>query len=349
MTASVNPRHKVRGFTLIELLVVIAIIALLVGLLLPAVQKVRAAGQRTKCQNNLKQLGIALHGFHNSRNGFPMGAEIGAGSGWSAYILPFLEQDNVYRALTFEEDGILNAQWAKEKGGYSDVTFTSPNPDQRNIAACQTVIPVFRCPAANLPLEVYDVSGDNWTVRKRASASYIGCVSGLIQSDVRKNPTTGVEIISDLDGIFICKQGQRVKKDGPSSGVTLVSITDGSSNTVMVGEAVSDYTNSNMPENNEANQGRKDHWIIGSDDIDTTGQGDWSEFLGSLGAPINYAPQVSGTAGFGAYELSFGSKHGGGAFFVFGDGSVRFVRDTIATDVRRALGTRARGESLGTE
>ena len=164
-----------RGFTLIELLVVIAIIAILIGLLLPAVQKVREAAARAQCQNNLKQIGIACHSFHDSQGGWPLAAEFQVGSAWSAFILPYMEQDNAYNALTFQEDSAANVQWAQPRSGAVAGDVTSASASRRNIGVCEIKFKNFRCPSSTMPEQTPDISGDNWIVLQRASAPDRGC------------------------------------------------------------------------------------------------------------------------------------------------------------------------------
>lgn len=340
------------GFTLIELLVVIAIIAVLIGLLLPAVQKVREAAARANCQNNLKQIGIALHDFQDVHHGFPMGAEISVGSGWHAYILPHIEQQNVFQALTFEEDTI-NAQWARGApgipGNIAQAGNTNNDMDIRNIGACETLIPMFRCPSSNLPPFLPDTSGDNWVVQKRVPGSYLGCVSGLITSDKEVDDSFGIARIHKLDGIFVQKYDNQRVKDHGMGAIPAVAVTDGLSNTLAVSEAVPEIFPGLILENQGENQGRKDHWYIGSDDVDTTGKGDFSEFLGSTGVGINLPRVTPGQPGFAAYEIGYSSKHNQGVNCLFGDGSVRFVRQSVSPLAWRAFGTRARGESISEE
>jgi len=360
---------KRSGFTLIELLVVIAIIAILIGLLLPAVQKVREAASRAQCQNNLKQLGIACHAFHDANEGWPMGCEFSVGTAWSALILPYMEQDNVYKALTFAEDsappvGTGNCQWAAPlpgvQGNIAQAGSDTASRSIRNIGACEIKFKMFSCPSSGLPDSIPDISGDNWIVQRRVPANYAGCVTGVLRDDRRFQTgvptpwgsTGSIERTDDLDGIFKQKIAhQRISRNGQSwgltSGVTMTGITDGTSNTIAIGEVLTDRQA--IPdmglsrENNAPTQGRKDHWAIGGDDQDTTNQGDMSEHLFSTACRMNHPRVPAGSAAFAEYEFSAGSNHTGGANFLFADGSVRFLRDTITPATYAALGSRNDG------
>ena len=225
----------------------------------------------------------------------------------------------------------------------------------------ETKIPLFRCPSSAIPNEVADISGDNWIIQKRTPINYLGCVSGTLTNDRRsQNVNTpwggsgNVEVISDLDGVFIQKfNHQRIRRNGASyglTGTTIASILDGTSNTIAIGEAEPDLREvasmGIVRENNASNFGRKDHWPFGSDDVDTTGQGDMSEHLGSTGVGMNLPPVAQGTVAYAAYEFSFGSKHTGGANFAFCDGSVRFLDQNIDAVTYGRLGSRNGGDTV---
>src|SRR5581483_10737481 len=170
--------HSRRGFTLIELLVVIAIIAILIGLLIPAVQKVRESAQRTQCYNNLKQMGLAMHNYHDANQCFPPAFTSGTNWGWATLILPYLEQGNVYAAL---------------------------NPTA-------TTFPAMPTPSTNVPLSVYLCPSDP----SEGINSYFG---GFAKSNY---------VVSE-----------QVSDGG--SAYTMLSITDGTSNTIMIGERDMQY------------------------------------------------------------------------------------------------------------
>lgn len=200
--SSAAGRESVRpAFTLVELLVVIAIIGILLGLLLPAVQQVREAARRTACLNKLRQLGLAMHHHQDSWEYLPSGFEWPDRTLWSARLLPFLEQKNLYDTLQF------GAPWD-----------SGPNAD-----ACGVPLDIFRCPSADLPPAV-DFEG----IPNRQPCSYLGCASGIAQAESGTVGPLAGEV--DLDGVLY-----------HNSRVVIEKIRDGSSNTVAAGEALSDY------------------------------------------------------------------------------------------------------------
>ena len=332
-----------RGFTLVELLVVIAIIAILVLLLLPAVNAAREAARRSQCVNNVKQLGLAVLGFESARSEFPIGATVAEGSLWSAYILPYMEDENLKRLMTIGEDRGVNYQWA-HPGPYR---HPLTDPIYRNIIAAETLIPTFRCPSAPLPSFQYDVSSDNWHVMQRVPGSYLGCASGVVVDQNRPRcleETDGVLIGQHKDGRLA--RGSRTQRSGRRIPLTLRKITDGTSKTMLIGEGLHDHiTQLRVGRTREPARGeRKDHWYIGSDDIDI--ENDPSEALGSTGVGINLQQRFR--CGDGApdaecqqLQLSFSSAHSGVVNVVYCDGSVQSVTQDTDAKVWSEMGTRS--------
>lgn len=356
------------GFTLVELLVVIAIIGILIGMLLPAVQQVREAARRTSCSNKIRQLGLAIHNYAGTYNeDIPMLGEAEEGGHWSGFVLPYVEQNNIFDRLSFDQ-----IDWASS-AAVNNATLDSPNPVYRQIAASETVVELFRCPSTAQPEHIFDASCyiPPWFVARRVPANYLGVVTGTQPVDwkpswgwgttTRGTWGSGNETLhfSELDGMFIVRPRgasgveNRIAHGGTGGAVKISSVADGLSNTLMIGEAESDPQLSSIASVRETpNTGRKDHWAIGGDDMDNWEGTDWSECGGSTAVAINYkrpadefpSPLVlDGSLEWGAYEVSFGSNHPAGAQFCLGDGSVRFLKDTIDPQVYSNLGSRADG------
>ncbi|MBA4031216.1 MAG: prepilin-type cleavage/methylation domain-containing protein [Planctomyces sp.] len=288
------------GFTLIELLVVIAIIAILIALLLPAVQQAREAARRTQCRNNLKQIGLALHNYHDLHGTFPPGnvfshrqpdpgysinlttANRATGYSWAALILPQIDQAPLHNQLNISGRGLV------------DLLLNASTRSQ-----AQAVIPGYRCPSDTAP-DLNDqraFTNPAYGDLSVASASYVG--------------VHGTRWVLADDWVI-----NRIDPFGtfwPGSKVRLTDYTDGSSNTFIVGERNWDNLSA--------------IWIgvrnyTGNADVglrQTQGLANWK-----LNLP-NAAGQT--TAGRG-----FHSAHTGGAHFLFGDGRVQFISDSIHFD-----------------
>jgi len=353
------------GFTLIELLVVIAIIAVLIGLLLPAVQAAREAARRAQCTNNLKQLGLAMHNYHDAHNTFPMGMSMSWSSGygrlqdwtnWSAHslLLPYLEQSPLYNAANFSQS----------------CCYADSIADSKNSTVYLTRIAGFLCPSD-----------------AQAGVSNINNYKGSIGTTVIGNwpPMNGLFSMSDYYGASRPTFGIRDATDGASNtiafGEMLVGVAGrgntyrgngvntGGSNPFGKPASGTDVQQKPLAEFNAALAECNTAWQAlppGS----TNGQG-MKEYIGELWAlgeraytlfntviPPNSKQypwgncKVIGGKGSAPGEATFSkasSNHPGGCNFTFGDGSVKFLKDTINTQVYWSLGTRAGGEVISAD
>ena len=316
------------GFTLIELLVVIAIIAVLIGLLVPAVQKVREAAARLQCQNNLKQIGLALHNYEGSYNTFP-GASTGPPNtstppppyrhGWVAYTLPWVEQDNVRNVYN------MSVNW-----------FDPPNADVIMIP-----LKIYHCPSADFGRQATSSSANVYGKGKAGAAWDYASVNvggaapgyaGTANAERRKG------VMNDREGS------------------TRAQITDGTSNTLMVSECA------NRPQYWVMGRQRTDIIAATSNfPVGNVGQG---EVSGGVWAEHQKAVSVGGasadgtaTTGSGPFPCAINctndweiySMHTGGANGLLADGSVRFLKASIPIDVLAALCSRSGGEVVNAD
>jgi prepilin-type N-terminal cleavage/methylation domain-containing protein/prepilin-type processing-associated H-X9-DG protein len=346
-------RDRARSaFTLIELLVVIAIIAILIGLLVPAVQKVRDAAARASCQNNLKQIGLALHNYNDSKKTLPPGcttdaAPYGAGGGWGSswmvFLLPYVEQGPLYNLWQFTgaNSGYVNA---------NNRALTTANGG--------LVIPTYRCPASTLPM--FSQNGNLLVMH----ANYVG-LSGASNQALTGTGYTESRIDNSAAGLNCCSGG------GPASGggvlfrgskVKITDITDGTSNVLMVSEH-GDYFSASDGSKREWSAGGLYGWSMGTNtnsppNNPAATNADNRQFnCTTIRYAINAKTGWSTNGGGGTqsgdctvgvcYDLGnnlpLNSTHTGGVNAVFGDGSVRFLSDTTALGVLALISVRDDG------
>jgi prepilin-type N-terminal cleavage/methylation domain-containing protein/prepilin-type processing-associated H-X9-DG protein len=312
---------KRAGFTLIELLVVIAIIAILIGLLLPAVQKVREAAARVKCENNLKQLGLALHNYNDTYQYLPGNVRpLATGTvrvRWATYLLPYYEQDNIYKIYN------QNVNWS----------------DPLNIPAVSLRLKVLECPSAPRP-DRLDANPEitPWTANV-ATGDYAGVYGidpALVQLGLAESAAPG--ILSKTDK------------------VRLTDVTDGLSNTIHLTESAG------KPDLYQAGK------LIGTAPTYRVNGGGWcrpaSDVPWLIG--LNSNGTAAGTQGINATngfqqttypDPRFGIDgtgqiygfHSGGVNALLGDGSVRFIRQSIDLRTLAALITRNGGEVVSND
>ncbi len=305
-------RHKATaGFTLVELLVVIAIIGILIALLVPAVQRVREAASRMSCANNLKQLALATHSFHDRHKRLPYGqfqGSYGAGPdsrawSWLAQILPEIEQENLTRLggipqKTLQASGIADRQI---------LLFLCPSDSFSSLGPRTDAGDLYGFPVGQTNYK--GVSGANW-------GDDLEGIGPDFATDWRHPGTNGsFDGLSQGDGIFYRVDYRRKLR--------LVHVTDGTSNTFMIGE-------------------------------DLPGVHEWCSWpyannaYGTCAIPLNVKRTGGGNYAPSDWQntWSFRSQHPGGVNFAFADTSVHFISDAISLPIYRALATSRGGEKV---
>jgi prepilin-type processing-associated H-X9-DG protein/prepilin-type N-terminal cleavage/methylation domain-containing protein len=318
------------AFTVIELLVVIAVIGVLMGLLLSAVQKVRESANRAKCQNNLRQIGLALHDYHAQRETFPPGVDDPNQSppngyhtcwSWMATLLPYIEQENLWKqADDWAHSGSFSQAYWWPWGGALQTPPTPPNP------ALRQRIALYNCPsdARQLTTQFETIGPGTWSV----TVAF-----------------TGYQGVSGVRGDYIAPDDQRMTGIlYVASRTRIADITDGTSNTLLVGE---------RPPSADLSFG---WWFAGSgyEVLNATvwsGTGDVVlgareyGYANALGCPASKVGFQAGRLDDPCDQVHFWSMHPGGGNFLFADGAVKFLAYSI-DPLLPALATRAGGEGI---
>jgi prepilin-type N-terminal cleavage/methylation domain-containing protein len=298
-----------RGFTLVELLVVIAIIGVLVALLLPAVQAARESARRMKCGNNLKQIGLALHMYHDNLGSFPPGAIVTNNLAWNVLVLPYLEQSALYGRFNLAT-GAFNGPPNQE------------GPD-KNIHAINR-IPAYLCPTSVVNLTATHPSSTLLDGRRTFTKHYYGILGP-------KAATGGYE----FDPIPTGQGGFALQGIlGRDSRVRIANVTDGTSNTLLVGEI-----------SNPGGDGAS--WVRGIAFGTTVSAANGMSASKNINFGINVLLTPLSANQFN--DISFSSYHVRGAQFTMADGAVRYLSENINTSVYKAVASRDAGEATNLE
>ena len=306
MQASSFRRH---GFTLVELLVVIAIIGILVALLLPAVQSAREASRRSACLNNLKQVALAIHNYHDSHLLLPPGAISTNETSWHVHVLPYLERQNLYDQFTFAA-GAYTASPVNQRVG------VSLQPVKAYLCPSSVYQKMVLTPAPpHQPLAGEILSGNQIPY----TTHYYGILGAR-----GKNPVTNL----NYDTAGSCGHGDQAITGvfGKNSKYRLSDVIDGTSQTFLIGEI--SWGNGKLGT-------RYRSWMRGTD----SGTDCWIAGARNVVNSIN-------TPGVDTFnDIAFGSMHTRGTHFAFCDASARFVRDNVDLSVYRSTATRNGGEN----
>lgn len=330
-----NRNARTRGFTLIELLVVIAIIAILIALLLPAVQQAREAARRTECKNQMKQLGLALHNYHETYTTFPIGTRnpISAPN-WRVGILAFLDQTALYNQLDLNSQATVGgfSTRREDSGSYGYGTGA-------NAILAGLTVPGLNCPSSTNSANASGQSPTYNNAERGQTMDYVGIAGATPDPGGNAGMCSGT---TGYGGIF-CENGMLF----PNRSVRIAEVTDGSSNTIIVGEQSGKVGTLDIRANYH---GGWAGFTVGGRPSAMTGS-PWGSGVSTMRYPINSDRTVcaSGSGCDATYDGNtvLNSFHPGGTQVLLVDGSVHFLSESINMDTFRRLSARNDGQVVG--